>query len=71
MLRSKSDFIKKDFKNIASKEVNIQKADKIKNDNSTQAATVLNSNIKFNKMWFILILAGFVLGILAKKYLKR
>ena len=65
------NIIKKDFKNIASKEVNIQKADKIKNDNSTQAATVLNSNIKFNKMWFILILAGFVLGILAKKYLKR
>jgi len=62
---------KKDFKNILSKEIIKQKTDKIKNDDSTQTATVFNSNIKFNKIWFILILAGFVLGILAKKYLKR
>ncbi len=70
-LLSNKNVIKKDFKNIVSKEIIKQKTDKKKNDNSTQTATVLNSNIKFNKIWFIIIGIGFVLGILAKKYLKR
>jgi len=57
-------------KNTISKETIKLEKDKTKAENSTQTATVLNSNIKFNKIWFLIIGIGFIFGILAKKYLK-